>query len=100
MCNLVLIKLKISHYGFLFEIVFYDFILNFLFMSIFQNPKSFLELIGKDTTLLGSAILLLYIENIYQLSNGMSLINNKNIDFTSLINFKFFLLFMVSFPKN
>ncbi len=58
-------------------------------MAILENFKNHLELIGKDTTLLGAAIIVLFVENVYQRSYGESLINNEKFDSNQLLHFKF-----------
>jgi hypothetical protein len=64
-------------------------------MEILKNSKSYLEFIGKDATLLSIAIVVLFIENAFQLNYGRSLINEGTIDLGQLLQFKFLFGFII-----
>lgn len=53
-----------------------------------KDFKGYLEYIVKDATLLSVAIMMLFIENVYQYTYGKSLLNQNEVDYEQLLHFK------------
>lgn len=64
-------------------------------MTLFKDSKSYLEYIGKDSTLLSLTIVILFIENVSLITFNESLINDKKINFEQILNFKFLFGFVI-----